>query len=76
MPEYFAVGGCRFSTGTLGTDEKFTGQRLDGTGLYYYNARYYDPTIGRFISPDNVAPNYWNPQDLNRYSYVHNNPLT
>jgi len=60
----------------LGTDEKFTGQRLDGTGLYYYNARYYDPTIGRFISPDNVAPNYWNPQDLNRYSYVHNNPLT
>jgi RHS repeat-associated protein len=26
----------------------FNGQTLDSTGLYYYNARYYDPTIGRF----------------------------
>ncbi|MFC1920429.1 RHS repeat-associated core domain-containing protein [Chloroflexota bacterium] len=42
------------------TDKKFTGQRLDSTGLYYYNARYYDPETGRpvlseaegFISPD------------------------
>ena len=33
-------------------DRLFTGQRLDDTGLYYYNARYYDPTIGRFINPD------------------------
>jgi RHS repeat-associated protein len=32
------------------TDKKFTGQRLDGTGLYYYEARYYDPTIGMFAS--------------------------
>ncbi len=34
------------------SDKKFTGQRLDDTGLYYYNSRYYDPMIGRFISPD------------------------
>jgi len=32
-----------------------TGQRLDGTGLYYYNARYYAPEIGRFISPDPIT---------------------
>ena len=42
----------RNSTGTIATDKKFTGQRLDGTGLYYYNARYYDTSIGRFISAD------------------------
>ena len=34
--------------GNGGKNGKFTGQRLDGTGLYYYNARYYDPVIGRF----------------------------
>jgi signal recognition particle GTPase len=30
--------------------DAMTGQRLDSTGLYYYNARYYNPQIGRFIS--------------------------
>jgi RHS repeat-associated protein len=53
----------------------FTGQRLDGTGLYYYNARYYDLTIGRFISPDTVIQSLANPQTLNRYVYSLNNPL-
>jgi RHS repeat-associated protein len=48
---------------------------LDNTGLYYYGARYYDPTIGRFISPDTVVQNYGAPQTLNRYSYALNNPL-
>jgi RHS repeat-associated protein len=65
----------RFSTGTLPTDKKFTGQRLDNTGLYYYGARYYDPVIGRFISPDTIVPDPYIPQSLNRYSYCLNNPL-
>jgi len=68
-------GDCRFSQGTLGTDKRFTGQRLDNTGLYYYGARYYDPTIGRFISADTIVPNPADPQSLNRYSYCINNPL-
>ncbi len=43
-------------SGSVPTDEKFTGQRLDSTtGLYYYGARYYDPTIGRFISADTIV---------------------
>ena len=53
----------------------FTGQRKDGTGLLYYGARYYDPALGRFLSPDSVAPDKGNPQTRNRYSYVLNNPL-
>jgi RHS repeat-associated protein len=57
------------------TDKKFTGQRLDSTGLYYYGARYYDAMIGKFISPDTIVPNPANPQSLNRYSYCYNNPL-
>jgi RHS repeat-associated protein len=55
--------------------QKFTGQRLDGSGLYYYNARYYDPDLGRFISPDTIVQDPTNPQNLNRYSYCLNNPL-
>ncbi|MFA4837249.1 MAG: RHS repeat-associated core domain-containing protein [Dehalococcoidia bacterium] len=72
---YFPFGGQRSVTGTLDTDKLFTGQRLDQTGLYFYNARYYDATIGRFISPDTIVPNPANPQSLNRYSYCLNNPL-
>jgi RHS repeat-associated protein len=36
---------------------RFTGQILDNeTGLYYYNARYYDPELGRFAQPDTDIP--------------------
>jgi RHS repeat-associated protein len=73
--KYFPFGYCRNSTGDLGTDKLFTGQRLDATGLYYYGARYYDPTIGRFISPDTFMLSPTNPQGLNRYTYAFNNPL-
>jgi RHS repeat-associated protein len=45
------------------------------SGLYYYNARYYDPELGRFIQPDTMVPDAGDPQTLNRYSYVNNNPL-
>lgn len=40
-----------------------------------YNARWYGQGIGRFVSPDNVVPWAGNPQALNRYSYVLNNPI-
>jgi RHS repeat-associated protein len=73
--KYFPFGTTRSATGTLDTDKLFTGQRLDDTGLYYYNARYYDATIGRFISADTIVQDYMNPQTLNRYSYCSNNPL-
>jgi RHS repeat-associated protein len=71
--KYFPFGSTR--SGSVPTDKKFTGQRLDGTGLYYYGARYYDAEIGRFISADTILPDFSNPQSLNRYSYCLNNPL-
>ena len=48
---------------------------LDSTGLYWYSSRFYDPSVGRFLSPDTLVPDPKNPQALNRYSYVYNNPL-
>jgi RHS repeat-associated protein len=55
---------------------KYTGKEKDtSTGLYYYEARYYDPTLARFISADTIVPNPRDPQDLNRYTYAGNNPF-
>jgi RHS repeat-associated protein len=44
-------------------------------GIYHYGARFYSPYINRFLSADTIVPGYANPQNLNRYSYVTNNPL-
>ena len=72
---YKPWGETRFSTGTTPTTWRFTGQREDATiGLYYFNARYLDPVLGRFISPDTIVPDPGNPQALNRYSYGLNRP--
>jgi len=58
------------------TDFGFTGQRRDASaGLMFYNARYYDSMLGRFIQVDPVVPSAGDPQALNRYSYTRNNPL-
>ena len=54
----------------------YTGQEFDKeTGIYYYGARYYNPEIRRFVQPDPIIPDYYDPQSLNRYSYVENNPV-
>jgi RHS repeat-associated protein len=62
---------------TTGEKESYayTGKEKDSSGLYYYGARYYDPEIGRFISRDFYPGKPSNPQTLNRYTYVLNNPL-
>jgi hypothetical protein len=53
---YDPYGAVRASTGTLPTKRTFTGQLADETGLYFYNARYYSPLIGRFASADPLPP--------------------
>ena len=37
--------------------------------------RYSDPYLNRFLQPDSITPNIYNPQNLNRYSFVGNNPI-
>ncbi|WP_438498605.1 RHS repeat-associated core domain-containing protein, partial [Paenibacillus sp. IHBB 3054] len=55
---------------------KYTGEVYDTeTGLYYLRARYYDPSIGRFLNEDTVEGQIDNPLSQNLYTYVHNNPL-
>ncbi|MEM3434466.1 MAG: RHS repeat-associated core domain-containing protein, partial [Candidatus Methanomethyliaceae archaeon] len=73
---YMPFGLERYKAGSQKTDYRFTGQRIeDSLDLYFYNARWYDPVVGRFIQADTVVPEAGNPQSLNRYAYVNNNPL-
>ena len=54
------------------TEDGFTGKDFDeDIGLYYYNARFYDPEIGRFITEDSVT----DPKNPHEYVYVANNPI-
>jgi RHS repeat-associated protein len=54
----------------------FTGQRFEASaGLHDYGARWYDSNLGRFLQPDSIVPEPFNPQSLNRYSYVLNDPV-
>lgn len=71
---YGPYGNKRYSTDTLPTSIGFTGQRTDSvTGLDYYVARYYDPAVGVFLSPDSVQGNA---QGMQPYAYVGGNPET
>ena len=73
---YYPYGGARYNTGGQLTTYRFTGQRWDsGTALYFYQSRWYDPVVGRFLAADTIVPQPQNPQSLNRYSYALGNPL-
>jgi RHS repeat-associated protein len=75
LNEYDPWGTVSRSEGAIDPAHRFTGQKLDPeTGLYYYGGRYYDAEIGRFISADPFVQTPLDPQNLNRYSYVVNNP--
>jgi RHS repeat-associated protein len=74
--KFYPFGYQRVTTGSPATDQRqFNGEIVDDTNLQYLGARSYDVTLGRFVSADPVVPNPANPQSLNRYSYVLNNPL-
>ncbi|KAF0227523.1 MAG: hypothetical protein FD175_2640 [Beijerinckiaceae bacterium] len=74
---YYAFGDKGLESAVAGHREEkgYIGENADAeTGLLYLHARYYDPAIGRFISPD-----WWDPQKegvgTNRYAYSDNDPV-
>jgi RHS repeat-associated protein len=73
---YTPYGETRSAAGTSPTDYLYTSQRQEaGLGLYFYNARWYDPQLARFTQPDTLVPGAGNPKAFDRYAYVQNNPL-
>lgn len=77
--DYSPFGTEYVVTGSDPNRYKFTGKERDSeTGLDYYGARYYGATSGRFLSADSqriALRHLMNPQKLNKYAYVLNNPL-
>ena len=58
-------------------DIKYAGYFYDAeTGLYYLNARFYDPETARFIQQDSYSGNILDPLSLNLYTYAQNNPIS
>ena len=82
--DYYPFGGEVVISNTLPQNYKFTGKERDSeSGLDEFGARYYSSPLGRFMTPDWAATatavpyaNFGNPQSLNLYSYVKNNPTT
>jgi len=72
--EYDSFGRVMTQTNAAAGDRfLFTGREYDAElGLYYYRARYYDPSLGRFIAED---PSGFDGNDANLYRYVGNSPL-
>ena len=68
--QYDAWGNVLASTGTI-PRYGYTGREPDETGLIYYRARYYDPTIGRFTQRDPIGLQ----GGLNPYAYANANPV-
>jgi RHS repeat-associated protein len=60
------------ATGTLNSSSyQYTGRENDGTGLYYYRARFYNPELARFLSEDPTGFR----GGINHFAYVGSNPI-
>jgi RHS repeat-associated protein len=69
---YTAYGATTASGDASGNPFQYTGRENDGTGLYYYRARYYNPSLGRFISEDPIGLE----GGPNPYAYVLGDPVS
>jgi RHS repeat-associated protein len=71
---YKPWGELRGSGNSLPTDRTYTGQRAEfEIGLYFYQSRFYDANLGRFISADTIIPS--GVQGPDRYAAMRNNPV-
>jgi RHS repeat-associated protein len=71
---YLPYGAVRTGAPALPTDQNFLGRVLDGSGLLQDGARYYDPSMGQFVSPDPLA-NASDNSTLDPYGYGASNPI-
>jgi RHS repeat-associated protein len=74
---YKAWGEDRYTSGTVPTSYRYTGQRIDSyINLYWYNSRWYDHYLNRWIQPDTIVPlESQGVQAWDRYAYANNNPV-
>jgi RHS repeat-associated protein len=73
---YDAFGNTITYSEKVGNKFRYAGEQYDSiTGEYYLRARYYNPTIGRFMNEDTYKGQIENPQSMNLYSYCVNNPV-
>ena len=68
---YEPFGNTTITGAASSNTSQYTARENDGTGLYYYRARYYSPKLQRFISED---PSDFGGGDTNLYAYVSNGP--
>ncbi len=68
---YEPFGATTVTNPTATNRYEYTGRENDGTGIYYYRARYYHPGLQRFISEDPIE---FDGGDINLYAYVSNAP--
>jgi RHS repeat-associated protein len=75
--EYSPFGKVVNEAGSQPDSHRFTGQEADDeTGLIFFQSRYYDPVVGRFVQADGLLPSGGNsPQELDLYAYALNSPI-
>lgn len=69
---YDPFGNTTISGATNANASQYTGRENETNGLYYYRARYYSPSLHRFISRDPIGFAGGGP---NLYAYAFNNPI-
>lgn len=74
---YDAFGALMSIQGSTQNDYLFTGEQYDlNLEMYYLRARYMNPVLGRFVTPDQYEGNKFEPLSLHKYLYANANPVS